>query len=235
MASGGAARAPQRPAAAATRGHGRLLHAAPSRAAEPRRVRRRRPRADAGRPGPAPADHRGRVHAGVPPQQRRPAPALCVPRGPPASRRSDNGPACTASAVRSGLQRRGVTTRFIAPGSPWENGSGESCTGTLRDEGLNPAIFTTLTEAQIRIERWRREDNPVRPHSALGDRPPAPDALEIRPPHPAPWADRRVAALPSALAQQSGAGHTLPTPPGILLIRGPRTGRRLGPVAVYSA
>ena len=75
VASGGAARAPQRPAAAATRGHGRLLHAAPSRAAEPRRVRRLRPRADAGRPGPAPADHRGRVHAGVPPQRRRPAPA----------------------------------------------------------------------------------------------------------------------------------------------------------------
>ena len=122
-------------------------------------------------------------------------PALCVPRGPPASLRSDTGPACTARAVRSGLQRRGGTTRFIAPGSPWENGSGESCNGTLRDEGLNPASFTTLPEAQIRIARWRREDNQVRPHSALGDRPPAPDALEIRPPHPAPWADRRVAAL----------------------------------------
>ena len=75
MASSGAARAPQRPAAAATLGHGRLLHAAPRRAAEPRLVRRLRPRADAGRPGPAPADHRGRVHAGVPQQRRRPAPA----------------------------------------------------------------------------------------------------------------------------------------------------------------
>ena len=120
--------------------------------------------------------------------------ALCVPRGPPASLRSDNAPACTASAVRSGLQRLGVTTRFIAPGSPWENGSGESCNGTLRDEGLNPEIFPTLPEAQILIQRWRREDNPVRPHSALGSRPPAPDTLEIRPPHSAPWADRRVAA-----------------------------------------
>ena len=167
VASGGAARAPQRPEAAATRGPGRLLHAAPRRAAEPRRVRRRRPRADAGRPGPA----------------------------------------CTASAVRSGPQRRGGTTRFIAPGSPWENGSGESCTGTLRDEGLNPEIFTTLPEAQIRIERWRREDNPVRPHRALGSRPPAPDALEIRPPHPAPWADRRGAALTERLVQRSGAGQ----------------------------
>ena len=120
---------------------------------------------------------------------------LFVERGPPASLRSDNGPACTARAVRSWLQRLGVTTLFIAPGRPWENGSGESCTGTLRDEGRDPEIFTTLTEAQILIQPWRREDNQVRPHSALGDRPPAPEALEIRPPHPAPWADRRVAAL----------------------------------------
>ena len=121
--------------------------------------------------------------------------ALFVQRGPPASRRSDTGPACTARAVRSWRQRLGVTTLVIAPGSPWENGSGESCNGTLRDEGLNPEIFTTLPEAQILIERWRREYNQVRPHSALDYRPPAPETLEIRPPHPAPWADRRVAAL----------------------------------------
>ena len=88
-----------------------------------------------------------------------------------------------------------MTTLFIAPGSPWENGSGESCNGKLRDEGLNPEIFTTRTEAQIRIERWRREYNQVRPHSALGDRPPAPETLEVGPPHPTPLADRMVLAL----------------------------------------
>ena len=97
-----------------------------------------------------------------------------MPRGPPASLRSDIGPACTASEVRSGLQRLGGTTRFIAPGSPWENGSGESCTGTLRDAGLDPEIFTTRTEVQILIARWHREDNQVWTHSALGARPPAP-------------------------------------------------------------
>ena len=109
---------------------------------------------------------------------------LFVERGPPASLRSDNGPACTARAGRSGPQRLGGTTRVIAPGSPWENGDVESCTGTLRDAGLDPEIFTTLPEAQILIQPWRREYNQVRPHSALGYRPPAPDALEIRPPHP---------------------------------------------------
>ena len=40
-----------------------------------------------------------------------------------------------------------------------------------------PAHIRTLTEAKILIERWRREYNTVRPHSALGYRPPAPAAI----------------------------------------------------------
>ncbi len=115
--------------------------------------------------------------------------------GPPSSLRSDNGPEFTATAVRSWLRRLGVTTRFIEPGRPWENGAVESFHGTLRDERRNPEIFTTLTEAQVLIARWRREYNQVRPHSALGYRPPAPDALEIGLPHPTPWAVRRVPVL----------------------------------------
>ena len=47
---------------------------------------------------------------------------LFVARGPPTFLRSDNGPACTATAVRDWLHRVGVTTLFIEPGSPWENG-----------------------------------------------------------------------------------------------------------------
>ena len=111
--------------------------------------------------------------------------ARFVQRGPPTSLRSDHGPAFTATAVRSWLRRRGVTTLCIEPGSPWENGEVESFTGTLRDEGLNPEICTTLTEAQVLIERGRRQYNQVRPHSALGSRPPAP-AGQSRPPHPTP-------------------------------------------------
>ena len=77
---------------------------------------------------------------------------LFVERGPPTSRRSDNGPACTATAVRDGLTRVGVTTRFIAPGSPWENGTGESFNGTRRDACLNRERVDTLLEAQVLIE-----------------------------------------------------------------------------------
>ena len=46
-----------------------------------------------------------------------------------------------------------------------------------RDELLDREIFYTLSEAKILLERWRREYNTVRPHSALGYRPPAPEAV----------------------------------------------------------
>ena len=90
--------------------------------------------------------------------------------------RSDNGPEFTAKAVRSWLNKLGVKTLFIEPGSPWENGYIESFNGKLRDELLNREIFTTLTEARVLIADWRKEYNQVRPHSSLGYKPPAPEA-----------------------------------------------------------
>ncbi|MGB9293185.1 MAG: integrase core domain-containing protein, partial [Desulfobaccales bacterium] len=54
----------------------------------------------------------------------------------------------------------------------------------LRDELLNGKIFYTLKEAQILTERWRREDNTVRPHSALGYRPSAPETIQVLPRDP---------------------------------------------------
>ena len=102
---------------------------------------------------------------------------LFIFRGIPEHIRSDNGPEFTAKAVRNWLERLGVKTLFIEPGSPWENGYIESFNGKLRDELLNREIFTTLTEAKILIEQWRREYNHIRPHSSLGYRPPVPEAI----------------------------------------------------------
>ena len=93
---------------------------------------------------------------------------LFVTRGIPKHIRSDNGSEFTAHRVRDWLKRIGVGTLFIEPGSPWENGYIESFNGKLRDELLNGEIFYTLMEAKVLIERWRREYNTVRPHSALG-------------------------------------------------------------------
>ena len=106
---------------------------------------------------------------------------LFIKYGVPAHVRSDNGPEFTAELIRLWLEALQVQTLFIEPGSPWENGYVESFNGKLRDELLDREIFYTLTEAQILIERWRREYNTVRPHSALGDRSPAPEAISPTP------------------------------------------------------
>ena len=103
---------------------------------------------------------------------------LFLKRGTPDYIRSDNGPEFTAHAVREWLDGVDVDTLFIEPGSPWENGYVESFNGKFRDELLNGEIFYTLKEAQVIIERWRREYNTFRPHSALGYRPPAPETVQ---------------------------------------------------------
>ena len=97
---------------------------------------------------------------------------------PPEHLRSDNGPEFTAKLVRRWLARLGVQTLYIEPGSPWENGYNESFNGTLRDEFLNGEIFYTLPEAVVLVEQWRRLYNTVRPHSAWGGLPPAPEAVK---------------------------------------------------------
>ncbi len=98
-------------------------------------------------------------------------------RGVPEHIRSDNGPEFTSKSIRDWLTRLDVKTLFIEPGSPWENGYIESFNGKLRDELLNREVFDTLAEAKILIEQWRKEYNQVRPHSSLGYRPPAPEAI----------------------------------------------------------
>ena len=102
---------------------------------------------------------------------------LFIFRGIPQHLRSDNGPEFTAKAIRSWLNRLGVKTLYIEPGSPWENGYIESFNGKLRDELLDREIFTTLEEARVLIEQWRKEYNQIRPHSAKNYRPPAPEAI----------------------------------------------------------
>ena len=84
---------------------------------------------------------------------------LFLEHGIPDHLRSDNGPEFTSKAVRKWLDRIGVKTLFIEPGSPWENGYIESFNGKLGVEKLNGEIFFTLREAQVLIERWRVEYN----------------------------------------------------------------------------
>jgi hypothetical protein len=47
----------------------------------------------------------------------------------------------------------------------------------LRDELLDRELLDTLWEVQVLVKRWRHTYNRVRPHSALGYRPPAPETI----------------------------------------------------------
>ena len=118
-------------------------------------------------------------------------------RGIPGHIRSDNGPEFIAEELRKWLGKVGTKTLYIEPGSPWENGYCESFNGKLRDEFLNGEIFYSLKEAQILTERWRVEYNTERPHSALGYRPPAPQAIlpEATGQHAEIWKTLRVSHI----------------------------------------
>lgn len=110
---------------------------------------------------------------------------LFITKGVPAHIRSDNGSEFTAKTLKKWLHKLKVNTAYIEPGAPWENGYNESFNGRLRDELLNGECFYTLKEAQTIIEDWRHHYNHIRPHSALGYKPPAPKATFCIQPHSA--------------------------------------------------
>ena len=124
---------------------------------------------------------------------------LFILRGIPAYIRSDNGPEFVAQAVGDWIKAVAAKTAYIEPGSPWENGYCESFNARFRDELLNGEIFYTLKEARIIIEHWRRHYNTQRPHSALGYRPLAPEAI-------IPIDPKACHALTFKLDQLVGAG-----------------------------
>ena len=53
----------------------------------------------------------------------------------------------------------------------------ESFHTQFRNELLNQEIFTSLRDAQVLIEAWYRHCHTARPHSALRNRPPAPETM----------------------------------------------------------
>ncbi len=100
---------------------------------------------------------------------------LFIIHGVPDYIRSDNGSEFIAKELRGWLQRMGVKTAYIEPGSPWENGYIESFNGKLRDELLNGEIFDTILEAKVLTQMWREDYNKIRPHSSLNFSPPVPE------------------------------------------------------------
>ncbi len=92
---------------------------------------------------------------------------ICLNKGQPEMIRSDNGSEFIGKAVNNWLAENGIKPVFIEPGKPWQNGKGESFNGKLRDECLSREWFSSVKEAQVVIENWRKFYNEKRPHSSL--------------------------------------------------------------------
>lgn len=87
--------------------------------------------------------------------------------GRPEYLRSDNGPEFIAKALRRWLDKQHVATHYIEPGSPWQNGYGESFNSIFRDDCLNRWAFYTMKEAKIVVDHWLQKYNDYRPHGSL--------------------------------------------------------------------
>lgn len=98
---------------------------------------------------------------------------IVAERGAPVYVRSDNGPEFVAGALKHWLSSNRISTLYIEPGSPWQNGYIESFNGKLRDELLSMEVFDSLTEAIVLVEEYRQQYNYQRPHSALRNMAPA--------------------------------------------------------------
>jgi putative transposase len=99
--------------------------------------------------------------------------ALIAMRGRPGIIVSDNGTELTSMAILRWSQEQRVEWHYIAPGRPQQNAFIESFNGRLRDELLNETLFASLAHAREAMSLWREDYNTVRPHSRLGNLPPA--------------------------------------------------------------
>jgi len=99
--------------------------------------------------------------------------AIISRRGKPLSVVSDNGTELTSTAILNWCQETGVEWHYIAPGKPTQNAFIESFNGKLRDELLNETLFDSLAHARAALAEWKTDYNDFRPHSAIGNVPPA--------------------------------------------------------------
>jgi putative transposase len=99
--------------------------------------------------------------------------AIIVKRGRPVLCVSDNGTELTSMAILRWCQETTLEWHYIAPGKPTQNAFIESFNGRLRDELLNETLFVSLTHARSALAAWQIDYNTVRPHSAIGNVPPA--------------------------------------------------------------
>jgi len=97
---------------------------------------------------------------------------ICVQIGYPETIRVDQGTEFTSRDLDLWAYQNGVILDFSRPGKPTDNAFIEAFNGRLRAECLNTHWFLSLADAWEKLEDWRRDYNEVRPHGAIGNKPP---------------------------------------------------------------
>ena len=76
-------------------------------------------------------------------------------------------------AILTWSQEHSVEWHYTAPGKPHQNAFAQFFIGRLRDECPNETLFTSLAHSRAALADWRHEYNTIRPHSGIGNVPPA--------------------------------------------------------------
>ena len=97
---------------------------------------------------------------------------VCRKVGYPKTIRVDQGSEFISRDLDLWAYQKGVVLDFSRPGKPTDNAFIESFNGKFRAECLNTHWFMNLDDARQKMEEWRRDYNEVRPHSAIGNKPP---------------------------------------------------------------
>jgi putative transposase len=98
---------------------------------------------------------------------------VCKEMGYPSAIRVDQGSEFVSRDLDLWAYQNHVTLDFSRPGKPTDNAFIEAFNGRLRAECLNTHWFLSLADAREKLEDWRRDYNEVRPHGAIGNKPPA--------------------------------------------------------------
>jgi putative transposase len=114
---------------------------------------------------------------------------VCSEVGYPGSIRVDQGSEFISRDLDLWAYTRNVTLDFSRPGKPTDNAFIESFNGKFRAECLNQHWFMSLDDAVRKCEAWRRDYNEVRPHSAIGNKPPI-SLVNRTAAHGPPWPAR---------------------------------------------
>jgi putative transposase len=87
--------------------------------------------------------------------------------------RVDDGTEFTSKALDHWAYWNHVQLDFSRPGKPVDNAFIEAFNGSLRRECLSQHWFLSVEDAQQTLNRWKEDYNNSRPHSSLGQIPPA--------------------------------------------------------------